>query len=82
MVSCPSIKNFNLRRTHRRDSKPKAFVRGDIHTNVVTLNVNMTLESDTPTPPPLCLLTHSINVRCGNKCSFNSVGRQKSHVFK
>ena len=78
MVSCPSIKNFNLRRTNRRDSKPKAFLRGDIHTKVVTLNVNMTLESDTPTLLP----THSINVRCGNKCSFRFVGRQKSHVFK
>ena len=28
-------------------------VRGDIHTQVATLNVNMTLESETPIPPPL-----------------------------
>ena len=37
-------------------------IRGDIHTQVATLNVNMTLESETPTP--------SFNVKCDNKYSF------------
>ena len=31
----------------------RIFFRGDIHTQVATLNVNMTLESETPNPPLL-----------------------------
>ena len=33
-------------------------VKGDIHTQVAMLNVNMTLESETPTP--------FFNIKCGN----------------
>ena len=31
----------------------KYLLRGGIHTQVAMFNVNMTLEAETPTPPPL-----------------------------
>ena len=49
-------------------------LRGDIHTQVAMLNVNMTLESETPTP--------SFNVNHGNKYSFISKEDKKFIFFK
>ena len=52
--------------------------RDDIHTQVATLNVNMTLESEPPSPlPPL-----SFNVKCGNKYSFVSKEDEKVIFLK
>ena len=47
--------------------------KGDIHTQVAMLNVNMMLKSETPTPP--------FNIKCGNKYSFVLKEDKKSYFL-